>query len=287
MEQKVKFLFYIKIYTFILLLWICHFNNDMSTFNKSSEENYIHCKKLDTISYRLLAKYKQDNVSYVSELKQKTPYNRVNEECDITNNEKGNTGKNKQSNECSSKNPRGQKQDKKNKNCTYTTKKYSNNEKKVFKELDYINFLKNNRTISNKLYKKVIGKKYGLRIATLVLLFFLFLILFIVDYSLGISIKKCLLISLVNSVPTDVFKSNWFTKIFEMVKEKEWFWKIPFSEAGDILDETMKQKSLLGSLFGIPIYCLPFLILGVIVIFVFFYYHKIVKKYKKINYRKR
>lgn len=50
-------------------------------------------------------------------------------------------------------------------------------EKEIFKELDYIDFLKEKRTVSNKTYKKITLEKYGLSIILLLLLFFLLLII--------------------------------------------------------------------------------------------------------------
>ncbi|KAI4838712.1 hypothetical protein MKS88_002217 [Plasmodium brasilianum] len=61
MEQETKLIFFIKIGTFFLLTWICHFYNDMSMLNKYLLEHYNISKTLDTRIHRLLAKHKQEN----------------------------------------------------------------------------------------------------------------------------------------------------------------------------------------------------------------------------------
>ncbi|SBS91905.1 Plasmodium exported protein (Pm-fam-a like), unknown function, partial [Plasmodium malariae] len=258
-----------------------------NTFNKSLDENYIIIGKLNKISYRLLSKCKQDRDSSIVNLIEKIPNNKVNEKKCISNSAKSFTTKNKPSNGNSLRSLTCQKQDIKNNSYILEKKKCSYIEKKIFKELDFENFLKNNKTISNRMYKKAMRKKYGLRIATPVLFFLLLLILMIVDISLGLSIKKSLLITLVEWDPLEVLNETWFLSIFQKVQNSEWFWKSPFWEVATSSTEAAKKNGLLGRLIGVPMYFLPFLILGVTFIFAILYYHQKVKKYENIKFKKR
>ncbi|KAI4840857.1 hypothetical protein MKS88_000620 [Plasmodium brasilianum] len=286
MKQKIISLLKIKITAFIFLTWIFSFNNDISKINKILDEIYINNRKLVTRSYRLLEKCKQNKVSNATWLKQKIPYNGVIKENAIYNNVEGGIGKREQSNRSSLNNVVGHKQDIKNNSCIFEKKKCSYFEKKIFKEIDFIDFLKNNRTISNNTYKKVIRKKYGLRIATPVLFFLLLLILMVIDISLGLSFEKSLLISLVNWNQS-VLSSDWFKQIYGWVKDADWLWKSPLWPTIENLKDVDKQNGLLGRLIGVPLYFLPFLILGVTLIIALIYYHKKVKKYEKIKFKKR
>ncbi|SBT85843.1 fam-l protein [Plasmodium malariae] len=286
MKQKINFLIFIKIAIFIRSIWICHFFIDINTFNKSLDENYIIIGKLNKISYRLLSKCKQDRDSSIVNLIEKIPNNKVNEKKCISNSAKSFTTKNKPSNGNSLRSLTCQKQDIKNNSYILEKKKCSYIEKKIFKELDFENFLKNNKTISNRMYKKAMRKKYGLRILTPTLLFLLLLILMIVDISLGLSIKKSLLIALVKWDPLEVLSSGWFLSLFEKVKSLDWLWKSPLWTTSETLTEGMKKNGLLGRLIGIPMYFLPFLILGVTFIFAILYYHQKVKKYENIKFKK-
>ncbi|SBS99290.1 Plasmodium exported protein (Pm-fam-a like), unknown function [Plasmodium malariae] len=255
------------------------------TINKLLDENYIIDNKFCTKYYRLLAKCKTERDSSISQLKD-IPRNEINEKNYISYSAKHSKSKNKPSNESSPRGKEGYKQDIKNNSCIFEKKKCSYFEKKIFKEIDFIDFLKNNRTISNNTYKKVIRKKYGLRIATPVLFFLLLLILMIIDISLGLSFEKSLLISLVKWNQS-VLTSEWFTKIYNLVKNTDWLSKSPLWSTIENLTDVDKQNGLLGRLIGVPLYFLPFLILGVTLIIALIYYHKKVKKYEKIKFKKR
>ncbi|SBS96130.1 Plasmodium exported protein (Pm-fam-a like), unknown function, partial [Plasmodium malariae] len=175
---------------FILLSWRGNFTSKLCTFKKYLDENYKAVKKLDTRIYRLLTKYRKNINSCILGLREVIPYNVENEKTNICNNLKRGISKNSKSNGCSLNNEESHKLDKKSKSCIFETKKYSRLEKKIFKELDYENFLKNNRTISDKLYKRIVLKKYGLRLRLPLLLFFFLLLSLILDYSGGIGLLR-------------------------------------------------------------------------------------------------
>ncbi|SBT85717.1 fam-l protein [Plasmodium malariae] len=175
MEQKIKSLLFIKIIN--------------SEFNKSLVESYNNRSNLYKRNYRLMAKYKRDKLSTTVCLKEEVQ-NGVQDKKDINNNEKWDEYKKKQSCGSSSMSTRGHKKNKKNKSCIFETNKYSNLEKKIFKELDYVDFLRNNRTISNKIYKKIMRKKCSLRIVLPLLLLLFLLITFILDLSNSFGLVK-------------------------------------------------------------------------------------------------
>ncbi|SBS92652.1 hypothetical protein PMALA_036830, partial [Plasmodium malariae] len=80
--------------------------------------------------------YMQDKDSSIMYLKEQIPRG-VDDKNNIYNNEKMNSGTNKQTNGNSTNNKRDHKKVKKNKSSTFETKKYSHFEKKIFKDLDY------------------------------------------------------------------------------------------------------------------------------------------------------
>ncbi|SBS97584.1 Plasmodium exported protein (Pm-fam-a like), unknown function [Plasmodium malariae] len=163
------------------------------TLKKSLDESCNHGKTIYTRTYRLLVKYKQERDSSTLGLKEKIRINGNHEKEDISNNENDDSRKKKQLNIFPSKIESGHKVAMRNKSRTFETKKYSHLEKKIFKELDYTDFLKNNNTISDKIYKKIVCKKYGLRVVLPLLIFLFLLIIFIVDVSFGLAGKHSLL----------------------------------------------------------------------------------------------
>ncbi|SBT85849.1 fam-l protein [Plasmodium malariae] len=254
-----KILFIIKIYTFILLKGIYHIYNYMViNFNKSMDKYYNLDINVDTKICRLLAKCEQIKDSYVAGLKQKIPNYGENEKYNISNYEKTLKVKNKQSNGSSSKSTRRQNQAIKNKSCMFETKKYSRLEKKIFKELDYFDFLKNNKNISDKLYKKIIRKKCGLRIALPLLLFLFLSISLIFDLFCGYGLIGNLFVVL---------------KMFSLTKWmnpfNKWLFASPFSWMGvkkikvTVGRVTSYKSSIISSFFSFLIYFLPLFILGV------------------------
>ncbi|SBS95766.1 Plasmodium exported protein (Pm-fam-a like), unknown function [Plasmodium malariae] len=157
------------------------------------EDNHVLIRTLGTRIFRLLGKCNKFNDSYNIGLTEDISHNKSYEKKDICYNENIVTNQNEQSKRNSLNNANERKKATKNRSCIYETKKCSNLEKKIFKELDYTDFLKNNRTVSDRIYQKIICKKYGLRIALPLLLFLLLLIVFIVELTLGLSGKECLL----------------------------------------------------------------------------------------------
>ncbi|KAI4841583.1 fam-m protein [Plasmodium brasilianum] len=166
MYHKIFLLLFIKIDAFILLSWIFLFNHN-NLFNKSLGKDSNSWEKLDKASCRLLAKYNNDKDSNVLVLKD-LPYNGEHEKMIITNNERRNKGKNKQSIKSLL-----------NKAQYYTEVIDYNNgmfdgkhfhfEKKWIKKRDYDNFLKRNRRICNISLRKIRFRKYGTGVAMFVI----------------------------------------------------------------------------------------------------------------------
>ncbi|SBT85468.1 fam-l protein [Plasmodium malariae] len=293
MEKKIKPILLIKFTLFVLLAWICYFTNNANIFSKFFDENYKVVRKLDTNIYRSLAKYKQykdlNNIGLKNGMQNNGDF--INE--NIYSCEKLAKNKSNLSNDSPSKNSRGHKQDKKNKSCVFETKKYSNLEKNIFKELDYMDFLKENRTISNKNYRKIICKKYGLRFALPVLILLLLLTVFIVDLTLGIVQEQSLwaLIGFDKAQLKKLVEPLGFiltplSKLSGFFKHSTWGGMDECSSCKDAANAVSKE-CILGQLFGYLVYVIPFFILGVAVISKVIYYHKKVKKYEKIKFRKR
>ncbi|SBT86051.1 fam-m protein [Plasmodium malariae] len=172
MEQIVKSMLFIKISAFILLNGICHFKNDVNTFNKSINEDYTLGRKLDIKTFRLLAKCRQDKDSNILGLKQNMQNNTKYKKKDIAINEKGDKDKNKKSNKSSL-----------HKAQYYTEVIDYNNgmfdgkhfhfEKKWIKKKDYDNFLERNRRVCDISLRKIKLRKYRYGVA----MFFIFLLL--------------------------------------------------------------------------------------------------------------
>ncbi|KAI4837019.1 hypothetical protein MKS88_003486 [Plasmodium brasilianum] len=110
MEKKMMILLHIKIYAFILLSWTYHSENDISIFKMSEFDNYQIEKKIDTSTYRILAKYKQDKDSCDVYLQEYIPKYESNKKRYISNNEEKTPETKKQSNGSASVNEGGHKQ---------------------------------------------------------------------------------------------------------------------------------------------------------------------------------
>ncbi|SCP02984.1 fam-l protein [Plasmodium malariae] len=281
MEQTIKILLFIKITTFILLCWICHFYSKVGTLMKSLDEKENYRRNIHARTYRLLETYGKDNNSSSLYLKEGLPINGIHKKIDTTYNEKYDSEKRKQSNVCPSRFAGGHQPGVKNKSCVFETKKYSHLEKKIFKELDYQNFLKNNRIISDKLYKKILCKKYRLRLVIPLLLLFILIISLILDYSCNSGFRRGLykLLSLI------LGKAG--------MKDFHNFLK---STVGSFfkytIEVTRNSQKKIAEIYRTPflnflIYSILFFILGIIIISGIIYYHKKVKKYEKIKFRKR
>ncbi|SBT86116.1 fam-l protein [Plasmodium malariae] len=274
MGKKQKTIIFINFFEFILLSWICHFYIDVSMFNISLD-NYCELKKiLKTRNYRLLGKYKHNmDLNFIC-TKEEIPNIELNIRNDICNNEESVKTQMKQSNGSSPGNTRGHKKHMKNKTCTFETKKYSHMEKKIFKELDYQDFLKSNRTISDKLYKKIIIKKYRLRFALPLVLFLLFSLGLILDFTCNCGLRRGLYKLLIFSLGKSKM-GNFQTYLEENVGS---FFKYTNDKSKDLY---------ITPFFDFLIYCVLFFIFGITLISGIIYYHKKVKKFEKIKFKKR
>ncbi|SCN12503.1 fam-l protein [Plasmodium malariae] len=276
MGKKQKTIIFINFFGFILLSWICSFYIDVSMFNISLDK-YCEIKKiLKTRNYRLLGKYTHNmDLNFIC-TKEEIPNIGLNIRNDICNNEESVKTQMKQSNGSSPGNTRGHKKHMKNKTCTFETKKYSHMEKKIFKELDYQDFLKNNRTISDKLYKKVIIKKYRLRFALPLVLFLLFSLGLILDFTCNCGLRRGLYKLLRFSLGLSIM-----TKFHCYLK----------TAVGSFFKYTNGNNSsedfYITPFFDFLIYCVLFFIFGITLISGIIYYHKKVKKFEKIKFRKR
>ncbi|SBS95400.1 Plasmodium exported protein (Pm-fam-a like), unknown function, partial [Plasmodium malariae] len=236
------------------------------TFNKYLGKKYMLAIKLDDRIYRLLAKYKKDKDSEVVMLRDDISNNGMDKKKDISNTEKECTEKKKELYSGSLNNYDGHKQDMNNKYSKFVTKKYSYLEKKIFKELDFVDFLKRNKNISNKTYKKIMRKKFSLRLGSPLLLFLLLSTLIIVDISMCSS------------------GGNGFWELSGL--------ETTLSSWKDILNPYFKwlltgansSQSVLGPLFRIVLFVIPLLIIGFTLTSYVFYYHKKAKKYQKIKF---
>ncbi|SBS93253.1 Plasmodium exported protein (Pm-fam-a like), unknown function [Plasmodium malariae] len=226
--------------------------------------------KLDDRIYRLLAKYKKDKDSKVVMLRDDISNNGMDKKKDISNTEMQCTGKKKELYRGSLNNYHGHKQDMNNKYSKFVTKKYSHLEKKIFKELDFVDFLKRNKNISDKTYKTIMRKKFSLRLGSPLLLFLLLSTLLIVDISMECAPggKGFWELSGLEGI-----LSSWKT-----ILEQHFNW---------LLTGASRTNGVLGDLFNIVLYVIPFLILGVTLISYVFYYHKKAKKYEKIKFSKK
>ncbi|KAI4839627.1 hypothetical protein MKS88_002184 [Plasmodium brasilianum] len=274
MGQKIRLPLFIKGRKLIHLSWIYYFYIRMSTLNESLNESYNDCRKLYKKNFRLLSKYKKNNDSSIVCLNE-VIRNGVYDKNDICNNENMNTEKRKQTNSSSSKIEGYNKSYMKKKSCFFETKKYSRLEKKIFKELNYIDYLKNNRTISDKVYKKIVRKIFALRILLPLLLFVLLLISILLDGSLGRGLVKGLF-----EVVNICAEGKWKESFQSILKDSSfsWLFNVP---------EGVTKYAYVTRFFAFLIYCTSFFILGITVILGILYYHKKVKKYEKIKFRKR
>ncbi|SBT86095.1 fam-l protein [Plasmodium malariae] len=280
MEKKMMIILRIKIYAFILLSWTNHFKND-STFKMSEVDNYKLEKKINASTYRILAKYKQDKDSCAVYLHEYIPKYQSKEKRYVSNNEEKNPETKKQSNGRALVNEGGHKQHMKNKSFMFETKAYSRIEKKIFKELNYIDFLQNNRTITDKFFRKIIFKKYKVRICLPLFLFLFLSISIILDLYCGYGIIRGLL-----KILNTTLGKKWSKPLRAFLKKLnlDILWRTPKVPNGS---GTQNWTYITKPFLGYIIYFIPFLVLGITIILGIFYYHKKVKKYQEIKFRKR
>ncbi|SBS96723.1 Plasmodium exported protein (Pm-fam-a like), unknown function [Plasmodium malariae] len=251
------------------------------------DENYIE-RKLNARNYRLLAKCKNNNDSSMVGLKF-FPYNEKMEKKHKTV-EESSKAKNKYSNGSSSKYTKDHKQITRNKSNIFETRKYSNLEKKIFKELDYFDFLEKNRTISNKVYQQTIFKKYRLRIFAPVALILLLSIYIILDMYSFYGLEGML-----TQILVYCFGGEWYNSLHKILKNSNLKWLFESMEKVKNYLRKLESRKLkpfeeyvyVENFFGYLVYIVPLLILGVTLILGVLYYHKKVKKYQKIKFRKR
>ncbi|SBS92262.1 Plasmodium exported protein (Pm-fam-a like), unknown function, partial [Plasmodium malariae] len=119
----------------------------------------------------------------------------------------------------------------------------------------------------NNKYSKFVTKKYR----SPLLLFLLLSTLLIVDISLCSSSGEKGFCELLN---LDTTLSSWKT-----ILKNHFSWLL--------IGTKTTTNAVLGNLFNIVLYVIPFLILGVTLISYVFYYHKKAKKYEKIKFSKK
>ncbi|SBT86034.1 fam-l protein [Plasmodium malariae] len=276
MKHKINLIFFIKIFAFVLPLGTCHIYND-SKLNKYLEGSYIFGGELNTRIHPVLTKYKNNKESSVVGTKVELPYIGLNNKEDICNYEKEVNGKVSESNKSTLNNEKSHKRHVKNKSWIFVTKKYSLVEKKVFKELDYIDFLKNNRNISHKVYKKIMRRKLGFRLALPLIFFFLLSLSLMLDFSCNCGLTRGLykLLRLLLS-------SSQLCDFHNYLKDN----------VGSFFSYTVSKDNgesvylHITPFFDFLIYCVLFFTLGITIISGIIYYHKKVKKYEKIKFRK-
>ncbi|KAI4840229.1 hypothetical protein MKS88_001587 [Plasmodium brasilianum] len=267
MDKKFIFVF-IKISGFTLLPWICHFCNGMSSLYINLDEICNLCRKPNTRNYRLLTIYEKDKDSCILNFKE-LPNDEVKKKKNIYNNEKGTYEKHKSSHRSSLYIEEYGKNNEKNKPDIPKTKKYSNFEKQIFKELDYKDYLKNIKAIEVKEYKKVARKKRRIRTSLFLLVIFI-LILPILDLSL----EKFIDGGLLGLLGLLYLKKNGDAQSIEGL----------LSTLFEIGGWGNSDKILAGTIF---FYCVPFLIFVVIFILGMIHYYKKVIKYENMKFKNK
>ncbi|KAI4840196.1 fam-l protein [Plasmodium brasilianum] len=270
MEQKIVLLF-IKISAFTLLPCIYHFYNSMNTLNKNLVEKWNLRRKFNSRTYRILANYKHHKYSSNAKLKEDMQFNEAKKEKNIYNNKEGTNEKHKLSCRGSLYIKQCGKNVKKSKCVKPKTSNCFDFEKKIFKKLDYEDYVKNIITIDYKKYKKLARKKRRVRIA-LLLLFILILILPLLDLSLENLVDGGLL-GLLHLLSPTLGEKNALTgvdgQLVTLLSSGQWGYL---------------EKICASTIF---IYGVPFLIFVVIFIFGMVYYYKKVIKYENIKFKKR
>ncbi|SBT88034.1 Plasmodium exported protein, unknown function [Plasmodium malariae] len=277
MEQKIKLLYFIKIFTFIILTWLCLFYSDINTFDKSLYE----CNNLDRIlhtrNYQSLANYGEELRSNFGRSEKGIPYciKKLNEKSFTINNEK----RNKKKGEHSYKNLLI------NKGKFNTPMKYNNRifhrtcsnfEIKFFNALDKMYSLKKIRMNNDESYRKLKNKKYRLRLSFLLLVFLLVLMIPVLDLSLTYWGSKNGLLGAIGLLSTRDPTSNSCLiggdiKVSGLIAT--WF---KLNDTNFVAIETT---------LSILLYCVPFFILAIILILTVVYYYKNSIKNQKIKFK--
>ncbi|SBT85604.1 Plasmodium exported protein, unknown function [Plasmodium malariae] len=143
---------------FIFLIWICHFDNDMSIDNEYLYKKYFADIKKVTRSYRLLGKHKKEKCSDIVHIKGDIPTIREYQKLNTYNSIKVNKGINKKQNECSLFNAGGYEHGGRIKNSVH----YGRNSKlgkKKFDKIYYRNTLRNSTIADFKFLRDVTKQK--------------------------------------------------------------------------------------------------------------------------------
>ncbi|SBT85443.1 fam-m protein [Plasmodium malariae] len=271
MERKNRLLFFIKFVAFIIT-WMYYFQSDLSTFNKSFCEIYRLNGKLNARTYRLLAKYKHDKNSNIVELKEGISNSGMCIRKYFSNNERETIGKKKQSNRDSLNDDGVKEEALKNKSCIFGTKKYSYFENKIFKELDNAEYLEKNNRISDKTYNKIKFKKRRLRFSLVLLLFILILVVPLIDLSIYNVYGKELL-SALGLLTLSTGYSGYFPEVSGSLKA-------PLGLKDSMFREVIRVPTIIK-------YCIPILIIFVVLMLSIVYYYKKVMKYEKIKFMEK
>ncbi|SBS98406.1 Plasmodium exported protein (Pm-fam-a like), unknown function [Plasmodium malariae] len=128
-----------------------------------SKEEYKFSTNLDLRNFRLLSEYEKENDSNIVKSEQEMLNHEDNSEKVLCRNIKGKKLTNIQSRRRLFYDE-FHKQYKVQKKLIYGRKKLSRFERKFFKQLDYIDFIKKNPSISNKTYQTLVCKKFGHKI---------------------------------------------------------------------------------------------------------------------------
>ncbi|SBS96730.1 Plasmodium exported protein (Pm-fam-a like), unknown function [Plasmodium malariae] len=254
-------------------------------------DNSVHKRKNNGIKlciriHRLLGKYKEDKDSNIIQLEENTPNKEFGKNY-VTNKEKGAKIIYKQLYKNSLNTANVHKQGNRNKSRIFETKKYSYLEKKIFKELDYVYFLKKNRAISDKTYEKILYKKFKLRFVLPLLLLVLLSISVILDIYGNCGLVRGLS-EFLKVIP--ILDTDWRKNLgISLLNTPPFNWLLKSVSAIEINTETRKVTVSLVTynFFYLVIYFVLFFMLGVVLISGVIYYHKKVKKYEKIKFRKR
>ncbi|KAI4834042.1 fam-m protein [Plasmodium brasilianum] len=173
MEKNIK-LHIIKIAMF-LLTWICHFNNDLSTFSKSLDENCCISRRLGTTTYASPAKYEMNKNSNNICLEENIRNNEMSEKKGISYNKIGTKRKSTLPNR-NLLNKAQYYAEVVDYNNAMFDGKHLHFEKKWIKKKDYDDFIDKNRKICDIYLKKLKFRNYGFGVS----LFFLFFLLGII-----------------------------------------------------------------------------------------------------------
>ncbi|SBT87285.1 fam-l protein [Plasmodium malariae] len=196
---------------------------------------------------------------------------------EISNNEKGVTKKRNNQIEYSLKNEGVYKESTRNKYSIYETEKYSLLEKKILEEMDYMNFLMNNRTIGRETYKEIIRKKYVVRLVLPLLSFLLLLTSLMLDLY-----GNCGIINWLLNLSYIEFSYRWAESVKNFISR---YHLERLIRTVCMMTNDAMMNYVLRNLFGTLIYLISFFILGGRLISSFFYFNKKVKKYENILFR--